>query len=108
MWLTGDEHTNLGEALREKGLHVAVDPRPDQHFFERSDNYAFVMRGVVGQTFSTYDMHADYHRPSDEADKIDFAHLTACATTAEKAVRWVADGTIVPVWKAGKAPVRAR
>ncbi len=108
MWLTGDDHTNLGEALREKGLRVATDPRPDQHFFERSDNYAFVLRGVVGQTFSSYDLHTDYHQPGDEADRIDFAHLTTCAATAEKAVRWVADGAIVPVWKAGKAPVRAR
>jgi len=108
MWLTGDEHTNLGEALRAKGLRVATDPRPDQHFFERSDNYAFVLRGVVGQTLSSYDMHTDYHQPGDEADRIDFAHLTTCASTAEKVVRWVADGAIVPAWKAGQAPVRAR
>ncbi|MCY2961562.1 MAG: M28 family peptidase [Planctomycetota bacterium] len=108
MWLTGDELTNLGPLLRERKFRVSTDPRPEQHFFERSDNYAFVLRGVIGQTFSSYDLHADYHAPSDEADRIDFEHLTECAATGEKAVRLVADGEIALVWTAGKPPVSPR
>jgi len=108
LWLTGDEHTNLGAILRERDLRVVADPRPDQHFFERSDNYAFVRRGVIGQTFSTYDMHADYHMPSDEADKIDFEHLTECTATGARAVRLVAGGEVELVWAKGKAPISPR
>lgn len=105
LWLTGDALTNLGRALRDLEFRVLPDPRPEQHFFERSDNYAFVRRGVIGQTFSTYDMHGDYHMPSDEADKIDFDHLTQCTATIEKAVRVVADGEVALSWTSGKPPV---
>lgn len=108
LWLTGDELTNLGALLRERKFRVAADPRPDQHFFERSDNYAFVLRGVIGQTFSTYDLHADYHAPSDEADKLDFDHLTECTETGEKAVRLVAGGDVALTWTKGKPPVSPR
>ncbi len=94
MWLTGDDQSNLGAALRKQGIRVVPDPRPEQHFYERSDNYAFVLRGVIGQTFSTYDLHGDYHRPSDEADTLDYEHLAACAREAEKAVRLVVSGAL--------------
>jgi hypothetical protein len=105
-WLTGDERTNLGAQLRERGLAVRPDPRPEQRFFERSDNYAFVLRGVVGQTFSSYDLHADYHTPRDEADRLDFEHLARCAATGERAARLVAGGEVVPAWAAGAEPRR--
>ncbi len=100
MWLTGWGETSLGEALAKNGVPVAVDPRPKEHFYERSDNYAFVMKGVIGQTFSTYNLHTDYHHVSDEADKIDFEHLTQCARTASDAVTMVLDGRVVPAWSA--------
>lgn len=108
LWLTGDELTNLGGALRERKFRVVADPRPTQHFFERSDNYAFVLRGVIGQTFSTYDLHTDYHAPSDEADTLDYEHLAECAATGEKAVRLVAGGELKLAWTAGKPPVAPR
>jgi Zn-dependent M28 family amino/carboxypeptidase len=85
---------------------VRPDPRPEQRFFERSDNYAFVLRGVVGQTFSSYDLHADYHTPRDEADRLDFEHLARCAATGERAARLVAGGEVVPAWAAGAEPRR--
>ena len=100
MWLTGWDQTNLGEAFAKAGLPVAVDPRPKEHFYERSDNYAFVTRGVIGQTFSTYNLHTDYHHVSDEADKIDFEHMTQCARASAEAVTLVVDGRVVPAWSA--------
>ncbi|MBL8861830.1 MAG: M28 family peptidase [Planctomycetes bacterium] len=108
LWLTGDERTNLGAFLRERGLRVAADPRPEQNFFERSDNYAFVRRGVIGQTLSSYGLHADYHRPSDEADTLDYEHLAAAARTGEKAVRLVAEGAVALAWASGKSPAAPR
>jgi hypothetical protein len=104
MWLTGHELTNLGPAWIAGGIDVKPDPRPDEHFFQRSDNYAFVVRGVVGQSFSTYNMHTDYHTPADEADRIDFAHMETCTKIALEAVRTVTDGAIRPAWLPGKEP----
>jgi hypothetical protein len=98
VWLTGFDETDLGRACAEAGLPVKPDPRLDQHFYERSDNYAFVQRQVIGQTFSTYNMHEDYHHTSDEADRIDFAHMEGCTSAILKAVRLVVDGKLRPHW----------
>ncbi len=104
LWLTGFERTDLGPAFADAGLPVKADPRPDQHFFERSDNYAFVLRGIVGQTFSSYNLHADYHTPADEADKLDYAHMESCTRALLQAVRLVADGKLRPRWVEGREP----
>ncbi|MBK7874642.1 MAG: M28 family peptidase [Planctomycetes bacterium] len=104
LWLTGFELSNLGAAFAEAKLDIAIDPRPEQHFFERSDNIAFVRRGIVGQTFSTYNLHEDYHRVSDEADTLDYAHLEACTRSAVAAVELVVDGKVKPAWLPGKDP----
>lgn len=104
LWLTGFELTNLGAAYAQKELPIAVDPRPGEHFFERSDNFAFVQRGVVGQTFSTYNMHGDYHHVSDEADTLDYPHMEACVRAGHAAVELVASGELRPAWLEGKDP----
>ncbi|MCK6448867.1 MAG: M28 family peptidase [Planctomycetes bacterium] len=101
LWLTGDERTNLGAAFRARGLAIVADPRPDQNFFERSDNMAFVRKGIVGQSLSTYDLHTDYHRVSDEWDTLDYAHLETCARTSFDALLLVADDAFVPAWTPG-------
>ncbi len=103
MWLTGWDETTLGESLVAAGVKLAPDKRLDQHFYERSDNIAYVRKGIVGQTFSTFNLHQDYHTVKDEADGIDFDHLTSCAQEALKAVDLVANGKVVPVFKP-KAP----
>ena len=102
LWLTGYEFTDLGPALAKAGLADAIkaDPRPENRFFIRSDNFPFVQKGVIGQTLSSYNMHTDYHRPSDEAQKLDYAHLEAGVRTALGASRLVADGTLTPRWTA--------
>lgn len=107
LWFTGDEKSNLGAAFRAAKLDIAPDPYPNEHYFERSDNIAFVNRGVVGQTLSTYDNKGThYHKPSDEADTLDFAHMDACTKTGLEAVRLVASGTLRPAWLEGQAPRR--
>ncbi len=98
VWLTGFDQTDLGKTCEAKGLDVKPDPRLDQHFYERSDNYAFVVRKVIGQTFSTYNLHEDYHHPSDEASTLDYAHMEGATKTILAAVRLVVDGETMPKW----------
>jgi hypothetical protein len=107
VWLTGFDQTDLGKICEAKGLDVKPDPRLDQHFYERSDNYAFVVRKVIGQTFSTYNMHEDYHHPSDEASTLDYAHMESATKTILAAVRLVVDGETKPKWT-GTAGARPR
>jgi hypothetical protein len=106
LWLTGFERSNLGPAFAAAGLALVPDPRPDQNFFQRSDNYAFAVRGIVAQTLSSYDLHTDYHKPSDEADTLDFAHLEAAVQAAWVGAQALADGSIDPAWLPGGAPQR--
>jgi hypothetical protein len=102
-WLTGFERSTMGEALREGGVAVVPDPRPEQNFFERSDNIAFARRGIPAHTLSSYGMHRDYHGPDDEAERIDLPHLEAMAEAVARAARLLADGP-APRWHPGGRP----
>ncbi|HEX6105631.1 MAG TPA: M20/M25/M40 family metallo-hydrolase [Gemmatimonadales bacterium] len=105
LWLTGFERSTMGERFAAAGLPVVADPRPEFQFFERSDNIVFAWEGIPGHTLSSFDMHQDYHKPSDEVDRIDFDHLAAAADVVTRAVRVLADG-VRPEWKPGGRPQR--
>lgn len=102
-WLTGYDRTTMGALFARAGLPITPDRRAGQHFFERSDNIAFARRGIPAQTLSSFDLHADYHRPSDDLSHIDFAHVTALVSVATRAVRLLADGP-APEWRPGGRP----
>ena len=102
-WLTGYERSTMGDMLKAAGSPIVPDPRPDQHFFQRSDNIAFARRGIPAHTLSSFNLHQDYHTPADDATKVDFAHMTAVIRAAVAAVRELASGP-APVWKPGGRP----
>ncbi len=102
-WLTGDERSTMGDSLAAEGIPIVPDPRPDQHFFERSDNIAFARLGIPAHTLSSFNLHQDYHRPSDEVEKVDFAHMTSVILAATDAVRILANGPR-PAWHEGGRP----
>ena len=106
MWLTGFERSSLGPAFLEAQIDLVADPRLEQNFFERSDNIVFVKQGVVGQTLSSYNMHRDYHGVDDEADRIDFAHLDACAEAGFLAAIELTQGRVRPTWNPGFDPLK--
>ncbi|MEX2465969.1 MAG: M20/M25/M40 family metallo-hydrolase [Gemmatimonadota bacterium] len=97
-WLTGYERTTMGDQLSEAGSPIVPDPRPEMRFFFRSDNLPFAVEGIPAHTLSSYNMHADYHQPSDDVDRIDFRHMAALIDAAVEAVRFLADGPR-PEWK---------
>jgi hypothetical protein len=99
-WLTGYERTTMGDQLAAAGSPIVPDPRPEMNFFFRSDNVAFAIEGIPAHTLSSYNMHPDYHQPSDEVDKVDFGHMAALVDAAVEAVRFLADGP-TPDWKEG-------
>ena len=77
LWLTGYERSNLGAELAKQGAALVADPHPEQSFFTRSDNIRFARRGVIAHTVSSFNLHTDYHRASDEIRLIDFPYMTA-------------------------------
>ena len=106
LWLTGYERSNLGAEMARQGALLVADPHPEQHFFQRSDNYTLALRGVVAHTISSFGLHTDYHRPSDELSKIDFPFMTRSINSLLKPIRWLANSTFKPVWLPGQAPTR--
>jgi len=106
LWLTGFERSTLGPELARRGAALVADPRPEQHFFERSDNYPLALQGVIAHTVSSFGMHADYHRPADDVGKIDFPFMTRSLNSLVKPVLWLANSTFRPAWLPGQAPTR--
>ena len=99
-WLTGYERTTMGDELAAAGSPIVPDPRPDENFFFRSDNVPFALAGIPAHTLSSFNLHADYHTPDDEVDRVDYAHMAAVVDAAVAAVRLLADGPR-PDWKPG-------
>jgi len=106
LWLTGFERSDLGPALARNGAALVADPHPEQRFFQRSDNYPFALRGVIAHTVSSFGLHTDYHRPSDDVSKIDFPFMTRSINSLVRPIKWLANSDFRPAWLKGQEPVR--
>jgi hypothetical protein len=105
-WLTGYERSTMGQMFTAAGLAVEPDKRPDQQFFNRSDNIAFARMGIPAHTLSSFNLHTDYHQLTDEITTIDFAHMAGVINVGVKAVDLLANGP-VPHWNPGGQPQQA-
>ena len=104
LWATGYERSTVGVILSSVGVPVVADPYPDENFFFRSDNVRFAYQGIPAHTLSSYNLHTDYHRPSDDVGSVDFEHLLAAVETVILAVRALADAPSSPAWNQGGRP----
>ncbi len=103
-WLTGYERSNLGPSLVAHGAHLSADPHPQEKFFTRSDNYALAQRGIIAQTVSSFNLHKDYHQPSDELSRIDLAYMTEVIGSMIGPIEWLANTDYKPAWLPGGKP----
>lgn len=106
LWLTGYKCSNLGAELAKQGARLVNDPHPDQNFFQRSDNYALAVEGIVAHTVSSFNLHKEYHTPADDLAHIDFAHMTMSIASMFEPVMWLANSTFVPAWMPDGQPSR--
>jgi Zn-dependent M28 family amino/carboxypeptidase len=98
LWLTGWERSNLGPELARQGAKLVADPHPEQNFFSRSDNIQLARCGVVAQTVSSFGLHKDYHRPSDELKTVDFPQMTDAIQSMFAPVLYLLNSTFKPAW----------
>jgi hypothetical protein len=98
LWLTGYERSDLGAQLAAHGARLVADPHPEQNFFRRSDNYVLARKGIIAHTVSSYGLHTDYHRPSDDLAHIDFAHMTEAIASMVGPVQWLVNTDFKPQW----------
>jgi aminopeptidase YwaD len=104
MLLTGWERSNLGPTLKAHGALLGPDPYPEEHFFERSDNYALALQGVVAHTAAGWGTVPTYHQPNDDLAHLDLPFMTAAIQSLIEPVRWLADSDFKPEWNPGGRP----
>lgn len=102
-WLTGYERSTMGDLLAAQGSPIVPDPRLEQRFFFRSDNLPFAQLGIPAHTLSSFNLHGDYHQPSDEAGLADYAHMTVLIEATIDMMRELTTGP-TPAWKEGGQP----
>lgn len=101
---TGWDRSNLGPTLVQHGALLGDDPYPEQHFFERSDNYPLALKGVVAQTAAGWGTPPTYHQPDDDVAHLDFEFMTQAVQSLVEPVRWLANSDFVPQWLPGRQP----
>ncbi|WP_263384673.1 M28 family peptidase [Granulicella arctica] len=104
--LTGFDRSNLGSTLKEHGAKVGPDPYPEQHFFERSDNYQLALEGVVAHTAAGWGTPLTYHQPNDDLAHLDINFMTAAIQSLIDPLRWLATNEFKPAWFPGMQPKR--
>jgi len=102
--LTGWERSNLGPTLKAHGALLGPDPYPEQHFFERSDNYALALKGVVAHTAAGWGTVPTYHQPDDDLAHLDLPFMTAAIQSLVEPLHWLADSDFKPEWNKGGQP----
>jgi hypothetical protein len=96
-----------GRAHPELGLTVSDDPWPEERFFFRSDHFNFARKEIPALFFFT-GVHEDYHRPSDEVDRLNVDKASRVARLIFHTVRDIANAGQRPTWDPeGLAEVRA-
>ena len=98
LMMTGSERSSMFDVLRAHGALVAADPYPDQHFFERSDNYALALAGVVAHTLAGWSVPPSYHTPADTIANLDFGYMTRAIGSLVAPIRSLANSTDAPRW----------
>ena len=82
--------TEWPHVFRGIGFVTGIETQLAQEALPASDQASFAAAGIPGVQLFT-PPHADYHRPTDTADKIDVAGLVKVATVAREAVAYLAD-----------------
>jgi Zn-dependent M28 family amino/carboxypeptidase len=102
--LTGWERSNLGPTLKEHGALLGPDPYPEQHFFQRSDNFSLALKGVVAHTAAGWGTVPTYHQPNDDLAHLDLPFMTAAIQSLVGPMRWLASSDFKPAWNPGGQP----
>jgi hypothetical protein len=98
---TGPGFSNLpevmGTAARLEGVSIYAKKNADA-FFNRSDNYAFALAGIVAHTAVVAFEYPDYHALADEWQKIDFVNMAKVDRGVAAGLLEVADAPDPPRW----------
>ncbi len=102
---TGPSYSDLparmGAAARAEGVKVYSERGADD-FFDRSDNYAFALAGIVAHTVVVAFEYPDYHGLGDDWRKIDYANMAKVDRAVAAGLLDLADSDAAPKWSNAK------
>jgi hypothetical protein len=102
--MTGFDFTDMGKifqaAGRGTGISVYKHEVNSDLFFARSDNQALADAGVPAHTLCVAFEYPDYHRPSDQWDKIDYENMARVDRMIALALVNIANNRVAPKWNA--------
>jgi Zn-dependent M28 family amino/carboxypeptidase len=102
--LTGYDRSNMGAILRAAAAPLQVriykHPKFSEAFFARSDNEALAKLGVPAHTMSVAYGFPDYHKASDEWDKLDYDNMARITRAISAGVWRLANRTQRPILSA--------
>ena len=90
------QYSTMARTAAEAAAVVGIEVLADDKFFERSDHYNFVKRGIPAVFFCCAGEHADYHQVTDHADLLDDEQMEKTARLAYWVGRAVADADMRP------------
>lgn len=100
-WGTGWTRSSLCAQVAAGAQRVGVEVfhREDvsEMLYTRSDNYAFVDRGVIAHSISAGSLHSDYHQPTDEVSRLNIPHMTKVIQGLFAGSLPLATGELTPV-----------
>lgn len=80
IWMTGWQKSDLGSLMNQAskpfGVEIFEHPTFSARLYGSSDNWSFAKAGVVAHSFSAGSLHADYHQPNDEWERLELNHMT--------------------------------
>jgi hypothetical protein len=108
--VTGFDFSDVTATLKHAGdltsVQVVKDDKNSDAYFARSDNQALADAGIPAHTISVSYEFPDYHRPSDEADKLDYDNMTRVTRTVALGALLIADNPEPPKWNTADSKTR--
>ncbi len=100
--VTGFDFSDVGAIIKQAGektgINVWKHPVNSDKYFGASDNQALADQGIPAHTISVAYAFPDYHRPGDEAHKIDYDNMVKVNRAVAVAVEQIAHSPAIPKW----------
>lgn len=100
IWMTGWQASDLGGLMNVESAKIGVEifehPRFSAMLYRASDNWSLVEKGVIAHSFSAGSLHADYHQPDDEWERLNIPHMTRVIQGLFIGSQGICNGLVTP------------
>jgi Zn-dependent M28 family amino/carboxypeptidase len=109
-YLTGFQYSDLGQILNQAaegvGFRIAGDLPAKENLFNRSDNFPLAQAGIPDGTIYVAADFPDYHRVSDEWQKVDYENMAKLDKAIALGLLRLASDAAPPQWNTANQAAR--